>query len=400
MAFGDIETAPAPALNPLAFVTSCTALAAFDLAKLTNHPAHYRDAAEKLASALRRERAMRVAASVGEPAQAPSPRPRRTTAPKSDPADLSAPLGSIPRAKACAGAYVVRWADGSETTLSGVVHHRDKPATRWAAAFQAADRLRRLRMRHSYAEGLDMGAGLLHGRWEIVGGVRRERADWWRLVQITPMAALVSITTEDGETFEAPEGTAYGAGDPEAAAVLEAALTQARHPLIEVRHPGELASMRLEAVETFGALDSAAAVEPATAKEGDGLAGADPRDLDGVDVVISPRQAAFVRACHRACTDDLPEDSDATAAAYGRRDYAARAQIDRTRLGAGDWDRLDAWRLKAEQLAKHAFSAGGLVRFKAKAGPGAFWLDLVASDGRRVTLDTRRGEVALLARAA
>lgn len=92
------------------------------------------------------------------------------------------------------GEFVIAWEDGTQTLVRGVIY--DRPADRWAAAFQAADRLRRLRARHGW-EG-EAGAP---GRWWRPMGVRVETPLWWAYVAARPMPGLLSILADDGETY-------------------------------------------------------------------------------------------------------------------------------------------------------------------------------------------------------
>ena len=124
--------------------------------------------------------------------------------------DLSAPVPRPTKSATVAG-VICEWSDGS-TTLQRVAFN--KPAHLWASAFQACDRLRRMRARHAWAD--ELGAGSLERpgpAWHApLMGVRRETADWWAYCRARPMPHLVAMMCEEtGETFE-PVGT-FGAGD-------------------------------------------------------------------------------------------------------------------------------------------------------------------------------------------
>lgn len=128
--------------------------------------------------------------------------------------DLSRPLKVAPRNRTT-GAFTVRFADGSATFVSGVVSDARDPATKWIAAAQAADRLRRIRDRRAYlAELVQDGAPA--GLWTINAGIRQETPAFWRGLFSRPLAALASLTDEDtGETFDAASAALFGLGDPD-----------------------------------------------------------------------------------------------------------------------------------------------------------------------------------------
>lgn len=92
--------------------------------------------------------------------------------------------------------FVIAWTDGTQTLVRGVIY--DRPADRWAAAYQAADRLRRLRARHGW-EG-EAGAPVRWARGPL--GLRIESADWWAYVSARPMPEAVAILGENGETYD------------------------------------------------------------------------------------------------------------------------------------------------------------------------------------------------------
>ncbi len=292
-----------PALNPLAFVTTSGALDAYRLARLTDTPGAYREAAHKLAAALQQARpaparpvlrvwidqtdgggfawgydggpfqfsgfptalaaredclathptaairwvdaeASRLRAEAHEAwcsgqikrefaltdeadrveARAASGPARRARKPKPDGLDLAAPSGAVPKTKRIVGAFVCRWADGSETRVSGVIYHAAKPELRWASAFQAADRLRRMRA------GSALGrAERFIGRYvEGPCGVLHNSAEWLALERARPMAELAEmILCENSADVHQPTGV-YGAGDAAEAERLEAVVRRVR----------------------------------------------------------------------------------------------------------------------------------------------------------------------------
>lgn len=93
------------------------------------------------------------------------------------------------------GEFIVTWADGSDTLVRGVIY--DRPQDKWAAAFQAADRLRRQRARH--AAWVEIGAP---PRWTTgPNRVEIQTPAYEEYVRTRPLPAAVSILADDGETF-------------------------------------------------------------------------------------------------------------------------------------------------------------------------------------------------------
>lgn len=228
-----MTTAQALAVQPLAFVTAETAFAAYQLACDTGAPGAFEHAAHALSAALRGERARRMAPRppsgskprlvvVNEPAaEAAPPKPRRKAASGGD--DLTTALPPQRRTWPVAS-FVATWADGSETRVQGIGWPSNKAAQRWARAFQAADRLRRIR--HARALERELPAEALTGR-HTTGpcGVKIDSPAWRELVSCAALPALASLTDETtGETFTAPEGSTYGAGDADHADALLASM--------------------------------------------------------------------------------------------------------------------------------------------------------------------------------
>lgn len=153
--------------------TSEMALARYEAACETNEG--WREAADLLAEALR---------------QAP---PKTTRKAKASP-DLYTPIKIGRRAKRW-GEFTVTWADGSETLVKGVCF--DREADRWPAAFQAADRLRRMRGRH--AAWAEIGAP---PRWTTGPlGIVRQTQEYERYCAERPLPGPTKITTAEGEVF-------------------------------------------------------------------------------------------------------------------------------------------------------------------------------------------------------
>jgi hypothetical protein len=122
-----------------------------------------------------REAAEALAAMLPKPKAAPS---------------LATPVKTGKRPKAW-GAFLVSWADGSATRVVGVGY--DRMADREPAAFQAADRLRRARMRHGW-EG-ESGAP---ARWTRgMMGTRIESAAWWSYVKARELPPVARIEALD-----------------------------------------------------------------------------------------------------------------------------------------------------------------------------------------------------------
>ena len=101
--------------------------------------------------------------------------------------ELAKPV-KVVRKRAQAGAFVVTWADGSSTRVSGVTWSKD--GDQWAAAYQAANRLRRMRARHT----------LIADAWAymVVGacGISQLGPDYWAHLAAIPMAGPVRIELE------------------------------------------------------------------------------------------------------------------------------------------------------------------------------------------------------------
>lgn len=234
-------TAPA-----LSIVTAETALAAYQVACATNVPRAFETAAHALASALRAERARRLAPrpphgsrprlavvnpeAQSAPAAAPA-KPKGKSAPRA--LDLDAPV-NVPRRSAAVGVFHALWADGTVTRVSCVSWSAAKPQTRWARAYQAANRLRRNRQGRELERDLSTTA-MISGRWARgAGGMRVTSPDWIAYLAAAPMAPLAAIYCETtGETFDAPEGSAFGAGDRETALALESRMCTPRLPWAE-----------------------------------------------------------------------------------------------------------------------------------------------------------------------
>lgn len=202
-------------------------LALYSLANSTGAPDAHRAASHALAGALA---ALMQAQAEVQAVRASMPgattaRKARKAAEKDSRMDLARPLKVTPRNRTT-GAYTARFADGSETFVSGVVSDVRDPATRWIAAAQAADRLRRMRERRAYlAELLQDGAPA--GLWAVGAGIRQETPAFWRGLFSRPLAPLASLTCADtGETFDATTAHPFGAGDPDELA--KAAATMAR----------------------------------------------------------------------------------------------------------------------------------------------------------------------------
>jgi hypothetical protein len=424
MAFDSCTTwTAAPVTRP----DANAALRLYQIARTAGAPAAYEAAAHALAAALQ---AANVAARLDRPADQRQParaadsdpatpaadtgetrranlprRPSAKAAPAGD--DLAGALGNIPKNKLASGAFVVTWADGSETFVSAVSWHAGKPATRWAAAFQAADRLRRMRGRAAYAADLATGADSVARYYRDGSGLERETPDFQALTACRPLPALATIGEElTGETFTAPDGSAFGAGDPDRARALEAAICQPFTPwrLHERRQAARegLAKdwayfrpaapdvadsaaggwswftgwpqvwrdeMRRDALAAF-APEAPAAV---TADKGEALTGADPRDVDGAAVVID------LEAAHRRSAIAFPEREP-----EGREQRAA-------------WDhRREAW-------ARGARAAMAM----AETHPGRVWTLHAGPLGRSFTIEGPGGgrsfnadALAFIARAA
>lgn len=226
-----------PALaSPLSFVVAETALAAYQMACATGSPDAYQAAAHALAGALRCERARRMAPRTPSgvrprlvvdndpPATAPrlEAKPAKPARKAAEDMDLRHP--PVRRGNP-AGSFLVEWTDGSTTRVQGVAWPRAKAASRWARAYQAANRVRRVRHARDLQSAMG-GAAAIPARYARgIGGVTIDAPEWLELVACAPLPALVAVVDETtGERFEAPDGSAYGAGDPDAAARLAGGL--------------------------------------------------------------------------------------------------------------------------------------------------------------------------------
>lgn len=230
---------------PLSFVTAETALAAYQMACATGAPGSYEAAAHALAGALRCERARRMA-----------PRPPAGIRPRlvvdNDPTDQAAspPVKSsrkaarglvdldtrlpAPKRNSPAGSFLVEWTDGSTTRVQGVSWAAAKPDTRWAKAYQAANRVRRARFGRLLSAEMG-GPDGIRGRYAVGPcGVQVDSPAWLELLACTPLPALVAIVDETlGTRFEAPVGTSYGVGDEARATALTSELCAPRLPWLE-----------------------------------------------------------------------------------------------------------------------------------------------------------------------
>lgn len=364
MAFDSCVSTP-PVITP----DANRALTLYSIARTAGAPAAYEAAAHALAAALqaavvasrldrppeqrRAAHAPEIAAMVAVSGYAPEaaayeiatrraklPRtPKARSAPAGE--DLAATLPRPPRNKLASGAFTVTWADGSETFVSAVTWHSGKPATRWAAAFQAADRLRRLRSRAAYAADLEAGADGV-ARWHAdSSGLQRETPAFQELVTCRPLPPLVGISEDvGGETFTPAAGSAFGGGDAERARLLEASICEPRAPWrfnswqgvegaiplpgargdLYWKRPAALADEMRDRPATHWATGwppiwrevmrrdamAAFAVAPAdlqTAAPGENLAGLHTVDLDSARVVID-LAAARAKASARFCEDE------------------------------------------------------------------------------------------------
>lgn len=229
-------------MAPLSFVTAETAFAAYQLACATGEAEAFATAAHALAFALKAERARRMAPRPGATTgprlvvdNDPKPEAARSPAKSSRKAarvaeDLDARLPA-PKRGWPAGSFVVEWADGTSTRVQGVAWAAAKPATRWARAYQSANRVRRIRHGREIEAGLG-GASAIAGRFStLTGGITVDSPQWRDLLATTPLPALAAVVDETtGERFEAPAGSRYGAGDADRAREVEAAICLPRLP--------------------------------------------------------------------------------------------------------------------------------------------------------------------------
>lgn len=230
---------------------------------------------------------------------APAPRARaRKAAPAAKVLDLAAPLADPPRARTATGAFHCVWADGSATFVSAVPWHAAKAETRWAAAFQAADRLRRSRARDSYADSLTTTQSAVSGRY-VMGpmGVRRESPQWLELIALRPMPALLAIVEESTGAAYEPVG-AFGGGDLERARHLESQLVSPIIPGATIGRTTNRAIL-LQAQEASARDAFRYEPEPAplmTATAGASVGAVTMDDLQGAAVVINLEAAAAEEA--------------------------------------------------------------------------------------------------------
>ncbi len=220
----------------LDFVTAETAFAAYQLACTTGTPDAWQAAAHALASGLRAERARRMAPRPGNSrprlvidntTTAPEPKAKAARRAKAATVDLDAPV-SVPKRAAAVGSFIVFWSDGSTTRVQGVTWSNSKPAGRWARAYQAANRVRRIRLSRALVRDLSGPDGSPPaGRWRSGPcGVPIDTPDWQALVKTYPLAHLTTVHDEStGETFSAPTGSTFGSGDAAAARDIEARVT-------------------------------------------------------------------------------------------------------------------------------------------------------------------------------
>ena len=129
--------------------------------------------------------------------------------PRQDVSKLDAPLPK-PARKWPVDSFVATWADGTQTKVSSVPYKGE--AMKWAAAFQAADRLRRLRTARKLRLAKSPGA-------TVKGpcGVTVRSPQWWDYVKAMPAPALAELRAESGDVLQVPLACAWGAGDPERA---------------------------------------------------------------------------------------------------------------------------------------------------------------------------------------
>lgn len=381
--------------------TAESALLAYNLARTSGAAGAYEAAAHALASALQTEIGRRqLRAPMARPAlrlvtseeAAPAPersqpakrdaRRPRTTAP-----DLDAKV-SLPRSGLAHGAFVVSWADGSQTRISAGVWPAKRPGDRWALAYQVANRLRRLRTRNAYLKALPAACRLMK-RHRASGpcGVEIDSPLWRQLQALRPMPSLASIACETtGETFEAPAGAAFGAGDATTAAALERALAEPR----PINRPQPL--------------------EPSTiaqekAAPGQFCNASDLLDLHGARVTYSRAVGAEFEAAAKAAA--LTAGAEAEALQAQRPDgqprqsafasYPAWAEAHERWLATwpeGLSSRIEEACHRRGLLEKAALSLGVTVNAMAAAdglawtlhrGPGGRWIDLRAP-GRALSL--------------
>lgn len=231
--------------SPLSFVTAETALAAYQMACATGAAGSFEAAAHALAGALRCERARRMAPRppagvrprlvvdndpTGEAAPAPVKSLRKAARPAVD-LDTRIPA---PKRNSPAGSFLVEWSDGSTTRVQGVSWAAAKPETRWAKAYQAANRVRRARFGRLLSAEMG-GPDGIRGRYAVGPcGVQVDSPAWLELLACTPLPALVAVVDETlGTRFEAPAGTSYGAGDEARAVALTSELCAVRLPWLE-----------------------------------------------------------------------------------------------------------------------------------------------------------------------
>ena len=223
-------------LAPLSVATADTALAAYEIALTTRTPAAFETAAHALAAALRRDQALARSGSRPRPslrlvADNPEPQsaPKRSKAQSASGPDLDAPVKAAPKKGAAVGAFHVVWADGTVTRVSAVTYHAGKPDTRWPLAYQLANRLRRRRMARDLRADLEQTSRLVGADRILSGGIVSESEAWRAYLASVPLAPLSAIFCENtGEAFDAPDGSAFGAGDRAEADRLAQTMTAPR----------------------------------------------------------------------------------------------------------------------------------------------------------------------------
>ncbi len=361
------------------------ALALYDLATATRVGIVAEIAAHALAGALRRAladlEALQAAPAVSAPIvqpeapPVPAPRPRaRKAAPAAKIFDLAAPLADPPRARTATGAFHCVWADGTATFVSAVPWHGAKAETRWAAAFQVANRLRRSRARDSYAESLTTAQSAVSGRY-VMGpmGVRRESAEWLELIAVRPMPALLAIVEETTGAIYEPEGV-FGAGDADRARHLESQLVS---PII----PGATAGRTTHRAILLQAQEASARdvfrhePEPAplvTAEAGAPVGAVNMDDLQGAGVVINleaadQRAEALRIAYARVKAEEGDNSANTRDAAHALTIFRGGLAALRQAAGGESLTRYTFARGTGGQTFTLTDSRGHLIRFGAQS---------------------------------
>jgi antirestriction protein ArdC len=141
------------------------------------------------------KRQQRVSSPVVVPMSPRKPQPVYATAVA---AELTKPVRLNKRSNKY-GQFLVHWADGTQTRVRGALWVKD--SEKWAGAYQAADRLRRLRARHTM-QGLENKS-----EWMAFGacGIVQLSGSYWDRVRAYPMAApvLIQYELDDGNPREA-----------------------------------------------------------------------------------------------------------------------------------------------------------------------------------------------------